>query len=59
MPREIPDKLLPVARECARRHLSDRYAQAMLLGPNHPEAKRLAAALADARELMRVLAEAA
>ena len=50
---QIPDRLLPLFRELARRHLVDMRAQLHLMGAGHPQASRAAEVLQDAHELAR------
>lgn len=49
----IPERLNPLVRELARRHLEDMRAQLHLMGPGHPQAARAVEVLQDARELAR------
>lgn len=51
---DMPDKLLPVFRELARRHLEDTRAQLHLMGAGHPQAGRAVEVLNDARELAAI-----
>lgn len=54
MPYDIPERLQPLLRELARRHLEDSRAQLYLMGAGHPQAGRAVEVLADARELARI-----
>lgn len=48
---DIPDRLVPLHKVLLKQHLEAMRTQAHLYGAGHPEAKRLAEALKDAREL--------
>lgn len=50
----VPDRLMPLFRELARRHLVDSRAQLQMMGAGHPQAWRALEALDDARELARL-----
>lgn len=50
----IPQHLEPTVRELIRRHWADQQAQVRLMGHDHPEGRRAARHLTEARELAEI-----